>query len=176
MLSNQRAIQCDLCNLWCHIKCDGTSAEIYDKLMSSDETDSWHCLLCNIKFDHLNFTFTLCDDIEINNMNNSNSMKFCDSISKFEVVAEASKFSNYTDNDPDYNLPISSSCRYYTINEIQNLKTSSNLNISQTNINGLESKIDHLHEFVSNVYSDLDIIAITETSHKVITSLLLMYL
>ena len=37
-------------------------------------------------------------------------------------------------------------------------------------------KIDHLHEFVSNVYSDLDIIAITETSHKVITSLLLMYL
>ena len=30
----------------------------------------------------------------------------------------------------------------------------------------IESKIDHLHEFVSNVYSDLDIIAITETSHK----------
>ena len=55
-------------------------------------------------------------------MNNSNPMKFCDSLSKFEVVSEASKFSNYTDNDPDYNLPISSSCRYYTINEIQKLK------------------------------------------------------
>ena len=106
------------------------------KLMSSDETDSWHCLLCKIKFHHLNFPFTLCDDIEINNMNNSNSMKFCDSLSKFEVVADASKFSNYTDNDPDYNLPISSSCRYYTINEIQNLETSSNLNIFHTNING----------------------------------------
>ena len=48
VLSNQKAIQCDSCYLWCHIKCDGTSAEIYDKLMSSDETDSWHCLLCKI--------------------------------------------------------------------------------------------------------------------------------
>ena len=166
VLNNQKAIQCDSCNLWCHIKCDGTSSETYNYLLLSDETVSWHCLLCKIKFHHINFPFTLCDDIEINNMNNSNSMKFCDSLSKFEVVAEASKFSNYTDNDPDYNLPISSSCRYYTINEIQNLKTSSNLNIFHTNINGLESKIDHLNEFVSNVYSDLDIIAITETSHK----------
>ena len=34
VLSNQKAIQCGSYNLWCHIKCDGTSAEIYDKLMS----------------------------------------------------------------------------------------------------------------------------------------------
>ena len=117
-----------------------------------------------------NFVVGIPDDIEINNMNNSNSMEFCDSLSKFEVIAEASKFSIYTDNDPDYNLPISSSCRYYTINEILNLKTSSNLNIFLTKINGLESKIDHLHEFVSNVYSDLDIIAITETSLNFFTT------
>ena len=33
-------------------------------------------------------------------------------------------------------------------------------------MNGLESKFENLHEFIANVYSDLDIIAITETSHK----------
>ena len=41
-----------------------------------------------------------------------------------------------------------------------------NLKIFHTNINGLESKFDILHELVSNGSSDLDILSITETSHK----------
>ena len=48
VLNNQKAIQCGLCNLWCHIKCDGTSSETYNYLLLSDETVSWHCLLCKI--------------------------------------------------------------------------------------------------------------------------------
>ena len=63
----------------------------------------------------------LCDDIEIQNLNNSNSMKFRESLLKFEVVTEASKFSNYSDK-PDYHLPVLTSCKYYTINEVQKLK------------------------------------------------------
>ena len=42
VLNNQKAIQCDSCNLWCHIKCDGASSEIYNYLLLSDETVSWH--------------------------------------------------------------------------------------------------------------------------------------
>ena len=38
------------------------------------EEDSWHCLLCKVKFHQYNFPFTLCDDTEIQNLNNSNSM------------------------------------------------------------------------------------------------------
>ena len=73
--NNQKAIQCDSCNLWCHIKCDGTSIVTYNKLMLSDEDDdSWHCLLCKVKCNHYNFPFTLCDDTEILNLHNSNSM------------------------------------------------------------------------------------------------------
>ena len=92
-------------------------------------------------------------------------MKFCDSLPKFEVVTEASKFSFNSENDLII-IYQCTSCNYYTTNEVRNLKTLSNLNIFHTNINGLESKFDNLHEFISNVYSDLDIIAITETSHK----------
>ena len=39
---------------------------------------------------------------------------------KFEVLTEVSKFSNYSDNDLDYNLPICTSCKYYIINEVHN--------------------------------------------------------
>ena len=38
-------------------------------LMLSEE-DSCHCLLCKVKFHHFNFPFTLCDDTEIQNLNN----------------------------------------------------------------------------------------------------------
>ena len=86
VLRNQKAIQCDTCNLWCHIKCDDTSTEIYNNLMLSEDTDTWHCLLCKVKCHHSIFPFILCDNIEIQNLNNNNSMKFCESLPKFEVV------------------------------------------------------------------------------------------
>ena len=55
VLNNQKAIQC---NKWCHIKCDGTYIETYNKLMLSED-ESWNCLLCTIKFNHYNIPFTL---------------------------------------------------------------------------------------------------------------------
>ena len=60
VLNNQKAILCvcDSCNLWCHIKCDGASNNIYNNLMLSDDTDIGHCLLCKVKFHHCIFPFT----------------------------------------------------------------------------------------------------------------------
>ena len=59
VLSNQKAILCDSCNLWCHIKCDGTSNNMYNNLMLSDDTDIWHRLLCKVKFHHCILPFAL---------------------------------------------------------------------------------------------------------------------
>ena len=50
--------------------------------MLSDADNSWHCLLCKVKFHHYNSPFTLSDDTEIQNLNNSNSMRFCESLPK----------------------------------------------------------------------------------------------
>ena len=166
VLSNQKAIQCDSCNLWCNIKSEGTSIETYNKLMLPPNSNDWHCLLCKVKENLNNFPFTLCDDIEIQNINNSNSLRFCESLPTFEVVSEVSKFSILTCNEVNYNLPVRTTCKYYSINEFQNLKTLNNLNIFHTNINGLESKFDILHEYISNASLELDIVVITETSHK----------
>ena len=166
VLSNQKAIQYDSCDLWCHIKCDGTSIETYNRLMLSSNSDSWYCLVCKVKANHNNFPFTLCDDIEIQNINNSNAIRYCESLPAFEVVNGVSKFSNQSNNEVDFNLPVRSTCKYYTVNEFQKLNKTNNLNIFHTNINGLEAKFDILHEFLSTEYVDLDIITITETSHK----------
>ena len=40
------------------------------------------------------------------------------------------------------------------------------LNIFHTNVNGLESKLDNLNEFLSPMLTKMDIVAITETSEK----------
>ena len=166
VLNNQKAIQCDSCNLWFHIKSDGTSIETYNNFILSEDSETWHCLLCKVKYNHIIFPFTLCDDIEIQNINNSNTARFCDFLPKFAIANEISKFSNQYDKEVDYNLPVCTSRKYYTVNEFQNLKNSKNLNIFHTNINGLESKFDNLQEFVSSTSFGLDIISITETSHK----------
>ena len=49
-------------------------------------------------------------------------MRFCESLPKLDVITEVSKFSTQSESEVDYNLPIRSSCKYYTVNEIQKLK------------------------------------------------------
>ena len=66
----------------------------------------------------------------------------------------------------DLNLAFLNDCTYYSVNELFKLNLNNNLNIFHTNINGLESKFDSLHEFLSSKYSKMDIIAITEISQK----------
>ena len=92
-------------------------------------------------------------------------MRFLDSLPNVEIVNEASKFTNIISNDASFELPKSCS-KYYTIKELQLLNISSNLNIFHTNINGLESKLDNLNEFLSGISYKMDVIALTEPSEK----------
>lgn len=50
VLRNQKAIQCDLCDKWCHITCDGTSPKTYNDLTTNELDNScWYCLWCVVK-------------------------------------------------------------------------------------------------------------------------------
>ena len=44
-----------------------------------------HGIVYKVKFHHCNSPFTLCDDIEIQNLKHSNTMRVCESLPKFEV-------------------------------------------------------------------------------------------
>ena len=76
-LDNQACINCDTCQKWCHVKCDGTSIESYNyyKETSVDPSIKWHCLFCTMKFHQRNFAFTLSDTSELENINNSDRIK-----------------------------------------------------------------------------------------------------
>ena len=67
-------------------------------------------------------------------------------------MTEVSKFSTQSESEVDYNLPIRSSCKYYSIRELQNLNAKNNLNIFHSNVNGLQSKFDTLYEFISSTF------------------------
>lgn len=46
---NDRALQCNLCDLWHHIACERVNEDIYKILMKNDETTlHWYCGKCNV--------------------------------------------------------------------------------------------------------------------------------
>ena len=123
-LSNQSCIQCDECDKWCHIKCDGTSQNDYNKLQLTNDNPEiqWFCLVCTMKFHHANIPFTLSDDLELDNINNSENMKFCESLPTLEEIFETSKYSSYPRPMEDANLPSNLNSKYHSVSDVQKLK------------------------------------------------------
>ena len=93
------------------------------------------------------------NDGNTNNSNNNNNNK--------------NIFSNSCDKTIDENILNLTNCKYYTVSEFHNSTGNNNLNIFHNNVNGLESKFENFHHFLSNDSTKFDIIAITETSQKI---------
>ena len=43
---NSKAVCCDVCDNWVHIKCNGISASRYDELCNEDNNESFFCIKC----------------------------------------------------------------------------------------------------------------------------------
>ena len=142
---NQKAIQCDSCET---------------------DADPWFCLVCSLKYNLNNVPFTRCSNSDLININNSNSMRFLESLPNVEIVTETCKFSMLSSNDASIEIPLKSCSKYYSANDFQLLNISNNFNIFHSNINGVESKLDNLNEFLSGSSSKIDVIALIETSEK----------
>ena len=67
---NQRALQCDGCNSWCHAKCTRVSQDEYNRLSSTDDT--WYCNACTFKWLSDSF-FSDSTEESLNNSNSTNS-------------------------------------------------------------------------------------------------------
>ena len=108
--------------------------------------------------------FNSCDAEELNCINVSDRYF---NTSEQPVQNPEEKKINRALNPCDYDnvsLTNLTNCEYYTVDEFQKLNTCKNFNIFHCNINGLENKLDSLQTLLSNASSEMDIIAITETS------------
>ena len=96
---NQQSLQCDLCQKTCHRSCDGMDVGTYEEYeknnMNPDITDQpdWYCLYCTMIFHHQHIPFTLSDNFDLGNTNNSDTMEFCKSLPTLEEIYETNKFS-----------------------------------------------------------------------------------
>ena len=83
-----------------------------------------------------------------------------------DIVNDTIKFTNISNNEINDELPNNTSCKYYSVNEYYQISNSEykSLNIFHSNVNGLESKLGNLHEFLSSSNHKMDILSITETS------------
>ena len=174
----QKYLLCNVCNKPCHIKCDGTSAEMFEHLttINTGPESIWHCLFCIIKFNHENFAFTLCDNQDLENLNICDTMGIFDHLPNKEITDETGNFPCFTHNsdndDGEITTPELLNTKYHTINEFKSLNLADRLNIFHSNVNGLESKLDTLNAFLYNTSAPFDIIGITETSEQKGTSFL----
>ena len=152
--SNQKAVQCDLCDLWVHIDCNGLLEEEYENLKY--DHDLWYCLICNLKNNLVNVPFTRCDNNKLININNTSSMSFLESLPNVEIVNETSKFSNMAYNEVNIELPIKSTGKYYLVKDFLHLnKSRNNHTPSKSSKGGTTIYVNK--DFDSLERSDLDI-------------------
>ena len=164
--SNQKAIECDTCQKWCHLNCDGrVTLQEYEQFQNSSNFE-WECLYCTLKEKYEIFPFTLSDTNELIKINNSDTMEFCKSIPSLEIIQETSSYEKYSLPDTDSTFPNLLNSKYHSVEEVQNLRIEKDFNIFHSNVNGLESKFENLHCFLNGSKSAMDIIALTETSEN----------
>ena len=167
VLKNQCAIECDSCELWVHNKCNGTSSDEYETIKTLGELAAWECLKCKTRLLCNNLPFMFQDNLDIENLNHSDSMSFFDMLPQLKVRSEILS-NEYNSNDIDQNITDYIDCKYYTVQDFKKLSLEKTLNIYHANVNGLDSHFDNLHEFLSNEQTPkFDIINITETSQKI---------
>ena len=173
--TNQKAIECDTCQKWCHLNCDGRhTTQDYEYFMNNQDNPDleWHCLYCSLKEKHGIIPFTLSDTSELIKINNSDTMEFCKTIPSLEIIQETASYEKYSLPDIDSTFPNLLTSKYHSVNEVQNLKIEEDFNIFHSNVNGLESKFENLHTFLNGSKSAMDVVAISETSEHDVNSFL----
>jgi exonuclease III len=168
---NHRAICCDICNEWVHIKCNRLSEKDYKNLQNDPNKDGtvFHCIKCvstilpfnsltNLDFYSIVQRGVLLP-IEVMENDQLSFLKCHEYINNLnEYVSSTQK-----ENDEFSSPPID--CKYYTINEF--IKTKFNpqktTSIFHINIHSIEKHIDELRTYLLLGGFHFDILAISES-------------
>ena len=169
---NHKAIFCNTCGTWIHIKCNNLNSKDYDKLVTEDDDIDFICICClaeNIPFSQLsdrNFDIAVIKGINYlidetdNNLHFLNNAQL-ETIKKFQASL---KNKRSLDNDDDDAIqPID--CNYYSTNEFLEAKFDSNKSFSilHLNIHSIQRHIEEFRTTLLLLNFHFDFIAISES-------------
>ena len=170
-----RAVCCDICNRWVHIKCNLINPNDYKKLQN--DPSPFYCIQCTTT----TFPFGNITDNEFYSIatkgillpgNNPSSISSPLSPQVLKHINDLnnhlSKFSS--DDDEDNISPIN--CKYYEPFEFDkaNFNSKKSFSIFHLNIHSIQKHIDTLRALITTLETDkfqFDIIAITESKLKI---------
>ena len=118
---NQRAIFCDNCNFYVHMKCNDISAAEYKELENEPDDVPWFCKNCTMDM----FPFGLLTNEEFLGLRDFDLPSFIDSAPSFEITSNLTKLPNLSDYDIDEHMPQNIDSRYFTLPELSSLQLSS---------------------------------------------------
>ena len=158
-----KAIQCDNCNYWNHIKCDKIDSNLYETLKNSKE--HYICNLCKEeifpfhKLSNHHFFMTIAMG-NIKDFDDNSDLKL------FPSPALKSLFDNLNDisrpQDPDE--PSSINCEYYEADlNLLKLTKKNMFSLFHMNIASLGLHKEELEDLFSILDIEFDVIGLTET-------------
>ena len=134
--SSHKAIQCDICDFWIHIKCNGLSANEYASLQISSEV--WFCTKC--VSDNLPFGQTVSPLI------------YNKSLSSVEIKEFLAKLNSLEFDEAMTESMSGVNCRYYDVNDFSNLDLgSNNFSLFHLNIASLSKHFDELRALLGQL-------------------------
>ena len=174
--SNSRAIECDICSQWYHMKCTALTAKEYNIITRTNE--QWICLNC--QYDIFPFHSLENEDL-IKFSFNSNAECLCtqklsnqklDSLPCFDVVSSIDKNPNLKSIDIDLNLPLATNFDYYSTHDfhsskdIQSSFTKKTFSVLHHNIRSVEANFELLHQLLADMSHSFSVIGLSETKIK----------
>ena len=161
---NGKAVCCDICDNWVHIRCNSISASKYLELCDEDNNESFFCIKCfndALPIGHQNDT--VFNQTAILGLNSSNLDNLEFNISKKEK--KMMKFLSKTifeSNDPGIQ---NSHCKYYSTDQFcaKNFDANKHFSVFHLNIHSLQYHKNDLEILLDSLKVEFDIIAISET-------------
>ena len=153
-----KAVQCDLCDYWNHIKCDGIDNKTYETLKKSDESEKYLCKLCKEE----TFVFQkLSDDEFFTSIVKNIDIKEDLNLRISPTSTLKTLFNDFSSHNKDEPSPIS--CSYYDISTRIPYARNCNHSMFHLNLASLGLHKEELVTSLSLLEFEFDMIAISET-------------
>ena len=164
ILDHHKAVFCNNCKLWVHIRCNNISNSEYNELQKEADDVPLFCLNCTI----IIFPFGQLDNDELSNLHDFDFASFVDSMPSFEITSSLTNLPNLGDYDIDENLPSNVNSSYYTLQDLSTLSTSDNdFSLFHMNTRSLSLHFDELISTIATLKINFDIIGLSETWNSI---------